>query len=88
MPEHENEATRSGNRALQGTNEDNLPRITDRPVSSTIRYVIRLGYRYSLGLLNGFHCTQCGRLQLDPLGWNGRRQPLCEACADPEVPGR
>lgn len=40
--------------------------------------------RYSQGLLAPFSCSRCGVIALDPLGWNGPRQPLCERCADPE----
>jgi hypothetical protein len=39
--------------------------------------------RCSQGLLEPFQCAVCGVMALDPLGWNGPRQPLCGGCADP-----
>jgi hypothetical protein len=41
-----------------------------------------LAHRYARNLLTPFHCSCCGRQSLDPIGWNGYRQPLCESCAD------
>jgi hypothetical protein len=38
--------------------------------------------RYAEGLLEPFRCAVCGTAALDPIGWNGPRQPLCETCAD------
>jgi hypothetical protein len=37
--------------------------------------------RLAQGLLTPFACWSCGVIALDPLGWNGRGKPLCEACA-------
>jgi hypothetical protein len=43
--------------------------------------------RLGQGLLEPFVCAGCGAVALDPIGWNGRRQPLCASCADgTEVP--
>src|SRR5208337_1443239 len=53
-----------------------------RPLSS-LAYPILLGNRYGEGLLVPFICARCARPALDPIGWNGPAQPLCERCADP-----
>jgi hypothetical protein len=47
-------------------------------------YLGLLAERLSQGLLNRFHCSGCARLAIDPIGFNGRGQPLCANCADPE----
>jgi hypothetical protein len=46
----------------------------------------RIWQRCAQGCLQPFHCSACGHLSLDVLGWNGPNQPLCERCADPEEP--
>jgi hypothetical protein len=46
-------------------------------------YVDLVVSRCSHGLLQPFHCAGCGLMALDPIGWNGHRQPLCGFCADP-----
>jgi hypothetical protein len=46
-------------------------------------YVDLVVSRCSQGLLEPFQCTVCGVMALDPIGWNGYRQPLCGFCADP-----
>jgi hypothetical protein len=56
-----------------------------RPLSS-LAYPIRLGTRYGEELLVPFVCARCARPALDPIGWNGPGQPLCERCADPVKP--
>ena len=38
--------------------------------------------RFGQGPLEPFVCDGCGVIALDSVGWNGRRQPLCDACAD------
>jgi hypothetical protein len=48
-------------------------------------YHNRLAKRLHCKLLRPFICALCRCLALDPLGWNGRGAPLCEACADGEV---
>ena len=40
--------------------------------------------RFLQGLLRPFVCVGCSSLEFDPVGWNGRGQPLCELCSDPE----
>jgi len=40
--------------------------------------------RLAEGLLKLFQCSGCGAVESDVRGWNGRRQPLCEKCADGE----
>lgn len=45
-------------------------------------YVDLVVSRYSLKLLQPFRCAVCGVMALDPIGWNGPGQPLCELCAD------
>ena len=46
--------------------------------SSTNQETYRDRYRL---LLLSFICTRCGRLSLDPDGWDEPRRPLCEKCA-------
>jgi hypothetical protein len=46
-------------------------------------YFALIAGRYADGLLNRFACAGCGAWTLDPIGWKGPRQPLCEACSDP-----
>lgn len=41
-----------------------------------------LADRFNRGLLFPFVCSNCGIVHLDPIGWNGRNQPLCQICAD------
>jgi hypothetical protein len=53
---------------------------------SSLAYPIRLGSRYGEELLVPFICARCARPSLDPIGWNGPHQPLCEQCADPQRP--
>lgn len=45
-------------------------------------YVRLLLERYAAGLLGPFECSRCGRMALDPIGWNGPGKPLCPSCAD------
>jgi hypothetical protein len=45
-------------------------------------YVDLVVSRCSQGLLQPFQCAVCGVMALDPIGWNGHRQPLCGFCAD------
>jgi hypothetical protein len=40
-----------------------------------------LAERLHCRLLRPFICSLCRCLALDPIGWNGRGLPLCEACA-------
>jgi hypothetical protein len=61
--------------------------------TSSLRVMIRrfvgtalTGLRYRLGWLEPFKCSRCGKLALDPIGWAGKRRPLCESCADGEKP--
>ena len=53
---------------------------------ATYNYLALLEDRYAEGLLVPFTCSCCGCPALDPIGWTGRRQPLCKRCADPEEP--
>jgi hypothetical protein len=39
-------------------------------------YLSLLAERLSQGLLSPFHCSGCTRLAIDPIGFNGRGQPL------------
>ena|ERR1700730_9087747 len=52
------------------------------PALSASKYVSLLAARYAEDLLTPFRCHSCGQQSLDPLGWNGRRMPLCTHCAD------
>jgi hypothetical protein len=55
------------------------------PLSSfTSFYSHLLADRYAKGLLTPFVCYRCGRRALDPIGFDGPYQPLCEPCSDPE----
>jgi hypothetical protein len=38
--------------------------------------------RYTIGLLQPFVCNRCNLRVLDPYGRNGKREWLCEECAD------
>jgi hypothetical protein len=50
----------------------------------TMRHWRLLTARFQAGLLTPFICSSCKLVVLDPFGWNGRRRPLCERCADGE----
>jgi hypothetical protein len=39
-------------------------------------------FYYELEPLIPFNCFRCGGVSLDPCGRDGKRQWLCEACAD------
>ena len=66
-------------------------RLNGRPLSATgaksrqltRSYMRLLVRRCSYGLLWPFRYSECGITALDPIGWNGPGQPLCELCADP-----
>jgi hypothetical protein len=58
-------------------------RHSDVGAESSLAYTHLIVSRCSQGLLEPFRCAGCGILALDPLGWNGPRQPLCGGCADP-----
>lgn len=53
---------------------------------ATYNYLALLEDRYAEGLLVPFTCSCCGCPALDPIGWTGRRQPLCGRCADRQEP--
>jgi len=66
---------------------DGEPALQLDPVASSGQLRWRLlSERFAAGLLAPFGCAGCGLTALDPLGWNGSRRPLCDQCADPEVP--
>jgi hypothetical protein len=41
--------------------------------------------RYAIGLLQPFVCHRCNCRGLDPYGRNGKREWLCQVCADPAM---
>jgi hypothetical protein len=54
-----------------------------RPYRFPASYYWRLlAQRCSLGLLEPFQCSACGGIALDPVGRIGKREFLCESCAD------
>jgi hypothetical protein len=76
-----------GNRALARRRQTRKRKVGRRkyrtgPPAASLRYIITLGGRYGDNLLAPFNCTGCGRLHLDPVGWNGPGLPLCADCAD------
>jgi hypothetical protein len=44
--------------------------------------------RFKAGLLEPFRCAKCRVVALDPIGWSGPREPLCERCAGWEGMGQ
>lgn len=60
------------------------PRLERNPAATAShKYFRLLSERYLQGLLTPFVRSGCSVVALDPVGWNGRRQPLCESCSDP-----
>jgi hypothetical protein len=54
-------------------------------VAPTLEHVLRLGIANALGELPAFTCSRCGKVSLDPCGWDGPGKPLCDKCADGDV---
>jgi hypothetical protein len=52
--------------------------------SSASLYRRLVFHRCAVGLLAPFQCAGCHQIAIDPIGWNGRRQPLCGPCSDLE----
>jgi hypothetical protein len=59
--------------------EKRLPR---EPKLQKPAYPVLLLNRYASHVLHPFNCFRCDIRALDPIGWDGRRKPLCETCAD------
>jgi formylmethanofuran dehydrogenase subunit E len=79
-PGKEEPSTRPSNR---GHEEIKLRRYyLPRKLFATRLYILLLAERRTQDLLEPFNCACCGELALDPIGWNGRGQPLCVSCAD------
>jgi hypothetical protein len=72
-------STRPSNR---GRRNRKLKRVYRPWRSFASSYSRLLFQRTYVGLLRPFRCSGCGLLALDPIGWNGHRQPLCEACSE------
>ena len=50
--------------------------------AAKLSYALRIGCRHAIGLLQPARYSECKRLFLVPLGWNGLSRPLCEDCSD------
>jgi hypothetical protein len=87
-----NGASASGQEALARPIEDSEPKLTQTDSVASPESTPRLAHlrllaeRESEGLLSWFQCSKCGREALDPIGFDGPHQALCENCADPELP--
>jgi hypothetical protein len=57
-----------------------------REIRTRLRQAILLGIANAVGELPAFTCSACGKVGLDPCGFNGPAKPLCEKCADGEAP--
>ena len=57
--------------------------ISQAGADASLLYARLIVSRYSQKLLEAFQCAVRGITALDPIGWNGPRQPLCARCADP-----
>jgi hypothetical protein len=80
-PGKESARPRPGKRAPKRFQRKTYSRLTRNASLSYLQLVLEL---YASGLLEPFRCRRCDALTLDPIGWNGPHQPLCEACADPQ----
>jgi hypothetical protein len=50
--------------------------------SARARHLALIADRYARLLLEPFTCAGCGERALDPIGRNGKREFLCQGCAD------
>ena len=82
----EEQRSDSANRELldtHGTETKGPLPLAKEDLNGSFAYESLIVSRCAQGLLKPFECVVCRAMALNPIGWNGHREPLCARCADP-----